>query len=388
VTKNISKTSHADDLRRRAEENIPDAMDSIGKMSAPEMQKLAHELNIHQIELEMQNESLRISQMETAESQYKYSDLYDFAPVGYFTFDRSGHIIEANVTGASLLGAEKRSLATQPFQRFIIPGYFSIFQSHLQKAHELRSKQICKLKLKGKDGSLFDALIDTIVVVDGEGKLDHYRSAVTDITEITKAEALRESEIKYRGLYESTQDGIVMTDIKGHIVECNRAFLDLLRYTEKEIRNITYQQTTPAKWHDMERNIVINKILKTGYSDIYEKEYISKDGTVFPVSIRVWAIKDEAGNNIGMWGIVRDITERKRAQEALEEERRRLQQALDEVKTLRGILPICANCKKIRDDGGYWSQVEEYVSDHTEAQFSHGICPDCVEKLYPQFKKK
>jgi PAS domain S-box-containing protein len=326
--------------------------------------------------------------METAESQYKYSDLYDFAPVGYFTFDRSGHIIEANVTGASLLGAEKRSLAKQPFQRFIIPGYFSIFQSHLQKAHELRSKQICKLKLKGKDGSLFDALIDTIVVVDGEGKLDHYRSAVTDITEITKAEALRESEIKYRGLYESTQDGIVMTDIKGHIVECNRAFLDLLRYTEKEIRNITYQQTTPAKWHDMERNIVINKILKTGYSDIYEKEYISKDGTVFPVSIRVWAIKDEAGNNIGMWGIVRDITERKRAQEALEEERRRLQQALDEVKTLRGILPICANCKKIRDDGGYWSQVEEYVSDHTEAQFSHGICPDCVEKLYPQFKKK
>jgi PAS domain-containing protein len=106
----------------------------------------------------------------------------------------------------------------------------------------------------------------------------------------------------------------------------------------------------------MERDIVINKILKTGYSDIYEKEYIKKDGTVFPVSMRVWAIKDEAGNNTGMWGIVRDITERKRAEEALEEERRRLQQALDEVKTLRGIVPICANCKKIRDDKGEVSQ--------------------------------
>jgi len=388
VTKNISKTRHADDLRRRAEKNIPDVTDSIGSMSVPDIQKLVHELNVHQIELEMQNEALRKSQTETAESRYKYSDLYDFAPVGYFTFDRRGHIIEANITGASLLGAEKRSLAKQPFQRFIIPGYFSIFQSHLQKAQETRSKQICKLKLTGKDGSLFDALIDTIVVIDGEGKFDHYRSAVTDITEIARAEALRHSEIKYRGLYESTQDGITMTDIKGNIVECNRAYSDMLGYSEKEIIGLTYQQTTPAKWHAMERDIVINKILKTGYSDIYEKEYIRKDGTVFPVSMRVWAIKDEAGNNTGMWGIVRDFTERKRAEEALEEERRRLKQALDEVRTLRGIVPICANCKNIRDDKGYWNQVEKYVSDHTEAKFTHGICPDCVKALYPQLKKQ
>ena len=112
-----------------------------------------------------------------------------------------------------------------------------------------------------------------------------------------------------RGLYNSTHDGIAMTDIKGHIVECNRAFLDMLGYAEKEIKNITYQQTTPVKWHDMERNIVINKILKTGYSDIYEKEYIKKDGTVFPVSMRVWAIKDEAGKIKGLWAIIRDIAD-------------------------------------------------------------------------------
>ncbi|MGC9975532.1 MAG: PAS domain-containing protein, partial [Syntrophales bacterium] len=312
MTKNISKTKHVDDLRKQAEKRIPKPADSIGETSEIEVKKLIHELKVHQIELEMQNEALRKSQMETAESQQKHSDLYDFAPVGYFTFDKKGHIIEANVTGASLLGAEKRSLAKQPFQHFIIPGHFSIFQSHLQKAHELRSKQTCKLKLTGRDGNPFDALIDTIAVIDAKGRLDHYRSAVTDISEITTTEALRESEIKYRGLYEFTQDGIVMTDIKGNIVECNRAYSDMLGYTRKEIMGLTYQQTTPAKWHDMERDIVINKILKTGYSDVYEKEYIKKDGTVFPVSIRVWAIKDEAGNITGMWGIVRDITEHKR----------------------------------------------------------------------------
>ncbi|MGA2330776.1 MAG: PAS domain S-box protein [Syntrophales bacterium] len=334
MKKDTSKTKHVYDLRKRAEKKIPGATDSIGKMSTPEIQKLVHELHVHQIELEMQNEALQKSQTETAESQYKYSDLYDFAPVGYFTFDRKGHIIEANVTGASLLGAEKRSLAKQPFQRFIIPGYFSIFQSHLQKAQETRSKQICKLKLTGKDGSLFDALIDTIVVIDGEGKFDHYRSAVTDITEIARAEALRHSEIKYRGLYESTQDGITMTDIKGNIVECNRAYSDMLGYSEKEIIGLTYQQTTPAKWHAMERDIVINKILKTGYSDIYEKEYIRKDGTVFPVSMRVWAIKDEAGNKTGMWGIVRDITERKQVEDKLKELQADQQIILDSVPAL------------------------------------------------------
>ena len=62
-----------------------------------------------------------------------------------------------------------------------------------------------------------------------------------------------------------------------------------------------------------------------------------------------------------------------------------LQSAIEHIKTLRGIIPICASCKKIRDDKGYWQQVEAYVSRHTEAQFSHGVCPDCMKKLYPEF---
>jgi DNA-binding response OmpR family regulator len=72
-------------------------------------------------------------------------------------------------------------------------------------------------------------------------------------------------------------------------------------------------------------------------------------------------------------------------QDALAAKVEELRRALDQIKTLRGIVPICASCKKIRDDQGYWSQVEVYVRDHTEAQFSHGICPDCMTKLYPEF---
>jgi phosphoserine phosphatase RsbU/P len=71
-------------------------------------------------------------------------------------------------------------------------------------------------------------------------------------------------------------------------------------------------------------------------------------------------------------------------QEALAAKVQELRQAFDQIKTLRGIVPICANCKKIRDDQGYWNQVEVYVRDHTEAEFSHSICPECVKILYPE----
>ena len=64
-----------------------------------------------------------------------------------------------------------------------------------------------------------------------------------------------------------------------------------------------------------------------------------------------------------------------------------LKKALEEIKTLSGFLPICASCKKIRDDQGYWKQIESYISDHSEAEFSHGICPECAQKLYPEFYK-
>jgi hypothetical protein len=84
-----------------------------------------------------------------------------------------------------------------------------------------------------------------------------------------------------------------------------------------------------------------------------------------------------------------DITERKQAEEERERLIGELQEALAEVKTLSGLLPICASCKSIRDDQGYWQQIEAYIRDHSEAEFSHSVCPECARKLYPEiFDKK
>lgn len=128
---------------------------------------------------------------------------------------------------------------------------------------------------------------------------------------------LRKSEEKYRNLYETIKDGLVATDLDGRILDCNQAYLDMLGYTREEVTQLTYQRLTPVTWHEIEKNIVKNQIMIKGYSDEYEKEYIKKDGTVFPVSLRVWLVKDERGRFKGMWGIVRDITERKQIEKKL-----------------------------------------------------------------------
>ena len=108
---------------------------------------------------------------------------------------------------------------------------------------------------------------------------------------------------------------------------------------------------------------------------------IALDGSVYEQKIKY--LQDK--NLIRIF--VRDITERKQSEESLWEVRDELLGALDKVKTLSGLLPICSHCKKIRDDKGHWNQIEAYLRDHSEANFSHGLCPDCAKKLYPEFYK-
>jgi len=165
---------------------------------------------------------------------------------------------------------------------------------------------------------------------DEEGKIIGLIGIARDITECKKAEGeLRESEERYRTLYETIKDGMAGGPMDGRILECNQALADMLGYSKAELRNLTYQEITPERWHQMEAKIVEEQILKRGYSDEYEKEYIRKDGTVFPISARVWLRKDKDGKPVGMWGIVRDITERKRAEEALKESEHQKKAILD-----------------------------------------------------------
>ena len=112
-----------------------------------------------------------------------------------------------------------------------------------------------------------------------------------------------------------------------------------------------------------------------------EWRVLDRDGKERWLMCRGKPFRDAYGRMTHYAGIVIDITDRKRAEEAL-------RHAFDQIKTLRGIVPICTSCKKIRDDRGYWNQVEVYVRDHSEAEFSHSLCPECIKKLYPELEKE
>lgn len=128
---------------------------------------------------------------------------------------------------------------------------------------------------------------------------------------------LLKSEKRYRTLHESMRDAFVSVDMQGRTLDFNNAYLQMLGYTEAEIRGLTYVDITPSRWHESEAKIVAEQILPRGYSDVYEKEYRKKDGTIIPVELRTVLIKDETGRPAFMWAIVRDITAGKKTAERI-----------------------------------------------------------------------
>ena len=158
-------------------------------MSDKETKQLIHELHVHQIELEMQNDELRKAQEELEESRAKYSDLYDFAPVGYFTFDKDGLILEVNLAAANELGVKRSLLIDKPFRTYIVKEDGDIFDSHMQNVFKSDARQTCEIRLNRKDSREFYAQLESIAANDLNGN-SLCRSSVSDITERKNAEAV------------------------------------------------------------------------------------------------------------------------------------------------------------------------------------------------------
>ena len=132
-------------------------------------------------------------------------------------------------------------------------------------------------------------------------------------------EALRRSESRYRGLFETLPDGFVSMDLDGRIIECNPAFQAMVGYCKEELPGMPYHHLSPEKWHALDDEIIREQVLKKGYSDVYEKEDVRNDGSIFPVEIRMRLIKDQDGNPSEIWAFVRDISEHKKMEQSLRE---------------------------------------------------------------------
>jgi PAS domain S-box-containing protein len=284
---------------------------------------------------------LRKAEEELRVALEKYRVLFEAFPLGITISDRVGNILESNREAERLLGVSqaehtRRSIDGSEWQIIRLDGSLMPSEEYASVRALQENRLIDNVEMGIVKGA---GDITWINVTAAPIPLEDYGVAVAygDITEHRRMEeALRESEARYRELFDTSRDGLVFTDMDGRYMECNRAYLDLLGYeTLEELRGKSYAELTPVEYHQMEERIIQEQTLSRGYCDEYEKEYIRKAGERVPVSLKAWLRLDADQKPVGMWAIVRDITERRQARE----ERERLLATLDrERRTLQGIM--------------------------------------------------
>ncbi len=233
----------AEELRRRAEKRLQTSKQKAPSPTPPaELQRLVHELEVHQIELELQNEELQQARLELEAYLSQYTDLYDFAPVGYLTLGRDGAILKANLTGANLLGVERARLQKQRFGWFVTADYRVAFTTFLAKVFQSQSQKTFDIELQKEGGGKFFVHVEAMVL--GSGR--ECRVAMMDITAQKQAEELlRESEQRYRTLFETMSQGVVLQGADGKIISANPAAERFLGLSNEQMQGRTW---TELRW--------------------------------------------------------------------------------------------------------------------------------------------
>jgi PAS domain S-box-containing protein len=185
-------------------------------------------------------------------------------------------------------------------------------------------------------------------------------------------------------IIESSEDAIIGRSLDGKIVSWNGGACNLYGYTEAEAMGQPISFLA-APEGGTELASLLERVGRGENIRHLETAQRKKDGDLAEVSLSVSPVRNSAGQIVGVSTIARDIAERKRAERERERLVGELQRLLGEVKTLSGLLPICAYCKKIRDDKGYWNQIELYIGEHSSANFTHSVCPDCASHHYSDF---
>lgn len=302
--------STASELRCRAEEKLKLKSAGINR-PVEETPRLLHELQVHQIELEMQNAELDEAKNELERILEKYTDLFDFAPIGYYTLDHGGTISAVNLAGASLLGIERNRLLGRRIGLFVTEEYRTAFADFLAKIFISSVKKSCEVIFLKEDNSTLFVQIEGLVSASGQ----ECRVAVIDITERKRAEdALKATERQLSIIYANVP-GILFSiavepDGSFRFTSINRAFTETTGLAENQVVGRLLQEIIPQSSHDL----VIGKYLEA----IHTKKTVSwEESTVFPTGKRygivaITPIFSGDGTCTHLIGIVHDITDSKR----------------------------------------------------------------------------
>ncbi len=191
--------------------------------------------------------------------------------------------------------------------------------------------------------------------------------------------AFKESEELYQSLFdENTAMILLINPESSRIIDANPAACSYYGYSNYQMKHLKAADLNLIGEENLRVEI---KKAESGEQNYFEFEHRLADGSVRDVEVFAGPIKLK--EKTLLCSIIHDVSEKKQIARERDILIGELQNALEEINTLRGVLPICSKCKKIRDDTGYWEQIESYIKKHSGAQFSHGICPDCIKELYP-----
>ncbi len=271
------------------------------------------------------------------ESLQKYRYLLKHAPTGIYEIDyQASKFKNVNDAVCHFLGYSEQELLNMNPLDLLYPESRRLFEQRLQRLSEGKKvNPTVEYRIKTKDGSDLWGVFE-VRLMWANGKPRGALVVAHNVTESKKAEqALISAEKRYRRLYETTRDGIMARDLEGKMIDCNQAYAKMLGYTKKELKQLTVKQLLPEKWHE-QREKITSKVIQTGRSFVFEREYIREDGSVFPASVRTWRLTDGKGKVIGIWSIVRDISEQKALQKSLERQAGVLEQIIqDRTKQLK-----------------------------------------------------
>lgn len=300
-------TETGSNLEISAEEFLTAGGGEFDHTSPAEVKNLVLELKMRQMQLEMRNEELQRAQEVITQARDRYADLYDFAPVGYFTLDRKGKIVEVNLAGARLLGTERHRLVNQSSFRWVPPESREACRSHYRKVFDHQGPQTCEVKLRRHGAPPFYAALSTVAAPGEAGVVLHCRTVMSDITSRKQAEI--ELKLKER-LLDGASDSIFLHDLSGRFIYVNEAACRDRGYEREELQGQDVWTLIPPEAAS-DRGRIVQDLLAQGELT-FEAVHVRKDGSVMPVEIHARIIDLEERRLV--LSVARDITERKRAE--------------------------------------------------------------------------
>ncbi len=300
-------------LRQRAEERLRSTVQDRHRLSSGDMQRVVHELQVTQVELQLQNEDLRQTQVDLEQARDRYRELYDYAPVGYVTLTREGVILEANLTTAKLFGEARAFLIGTLFSRFLALESRDTLYDHLRQVAAATQAVTCEVAVRLPNEQRRVLQLESVAVSDEEGQVKQCRTVLLDVT--TREQAARALH-QQAEIIDQVHDAVIATDPTGLVTSWNKGAERLFGYTAAEMLGQSVIELLPEEQR-FQFPLTAQRVQAHGHHHL-EVPITHQSGREFYIDISVWLRRDQHGNPIGLIGFASDISDRKRAEDWLQ----------------------------------------------------------------------